>query len=70
MRFRRDSITIHRKDILDKIESIGVNVTQGGEAELRVNNKVVGRLPIRLNDTGKPEARPTGDRSRPRDVSN
>lgn len=70
MKFRRESLTIHDRRTLEKIESVGINITQGGEVELRINNKVAGRLPIHLNDTGKPEARPTGDRSRPRDVSN
>lgn len=70
MKFRRDSITIYRKQLIDKIESVGVNITQGGEAELRVNNRVVAKLPIGIQDTGRPEARPTGDRGRPRDVSN
>lgn len=65
MKYRRDSITVYKQDLITKIESVGVNITQGGEAELRVNNKVVGRLPIRVQDTGRLEARPTGERKEP-----
>ena len=69
MKYRRDSITVHRKDIIDKIDRVGINITQGGEAELRVNDKVVARLMIRRHEEGLPEARPTGGSKR-LDVSN
>lgn len=71
MKFRRDSLTLHAPVAFDPddLKNIGVNITQGGEVELRINGKVAGRLPIRAQLEGKPEARPTNPQSG-RDVSN
>lgn len=43
--FRRESLSKYIKPE-EQIEKVGVNITTDGKVELRINNKVVGRLEI------------------------
>lgn len=62
MKFKRDSKTIN-PSIFAKINSIGINITQGGSVELRVNNKVEARLKIEIKEDA--ELTPQAEKSIP-----